>query len=672
MSRNLLDQETSPYLLQHRTNPVHWRPWGVAALDEAQATDRPVLLSVGYAACHWCHVMAHESFEDEETAQLMNELFIPVKVDREERPDIDLIYQTALANLGQQGGWPLTMFLTPEGAPFWGGTYFPPTSRYGRPAFKDVLVGVANAYEKEPDKILTNVTALQAALTQSTPSGPAALPGDELLDQAAQALLQAIDPEAGGLNGAPKFPQAPLFAFLWRAARRSQDKNLNHAVTLTLDHICQGGIYDHLGGGFARYSTDPVWLVPHFEKMLYDNAQLIELLTSAWQATGSPLYKARIEETIAWLARDMMTEGDAFAATLDADSEGKEGKYYVWNDAEIDQLLPALREAFKRVYDVTAEGNWEGHTILHRNHPAGAWDAEAEADLAKARSILLEHRSHRVPPGRDDKILADWNGMMIAALAIAGFAFSRSDWIDRAERTFHFVQTRMTRGDRLAHSLRQSRLQAEAMLDDYAQMARAALFLHQVTGKGDYLDQTKHWVATVDAHYWDDTQGGYFFTADDAATLIVRTKSGLDQATPSGNGVMVEVLARLYHQTGDDSYRRRGEQVVRAFSSQIERSFPNMAALLNGWELLNAATTVVLVGRPQDLDDFTLVLAELCLPTLVLSRIGPDQALPPGHPAAAKQSLVPSDQAAAFICWGSVCSAPVFHPTELRAALTAR
>ena len=369
----------------------------------------------------------------------------------------------------------------------------------------------------------------------------------------------------------------------------------------------------------------------------------------------------------------MMAENDAFAATLDADSEGHEGKYYVWSEAEIDAALPpALAITFKRVYDVSRRGNWEGATILNRNHPLGPADAETEAELSEARAILLERRCHRVPPGRDDKILADWNGMMIAALATAAFAFDRADWLAMAERAFDAVRTRMSRGDRLTHSLRGGRLQAVAMLDDYAQMARAALLLYEVTGKEDTLRQAIRWVATADRHYWDDAAGGYFFTADDAGDLILRAKSALDHATPSGNSVMVEVLSRLYCYTGDDAYRQRAEQTVAAFGGDFDQSFPSLAALLNAWDLLTAADQIVLVGRPETpgYKDLLRTIAGTSLPNRVLTLLPPDRTLPPGHPAAGKSA--PPDSAVAYVCKGAVCSAPVTNPRALRDILRAR
>ncbi|MBK5199209.1 MAG: thioredoxin domain-containing protein, partial [Methyloceanibacter sp.] len=380
---NRLGAETSPYLLQHKDNPVHWRAWGEEALAEAKETGKPILLSVGYAACHWCHVMAHESFEDETTAAVMNDLFINIKVDREERPDVDAIYMGALHELGEHGGWPLTMFLTSDAEPFWGGTYFPKDARYGRPAFVSVLTAVARIYREEHDKVRQNADVLKLRLQPSRRSASAEPPTEAALADLGRRLVQAVDPVNGGIRGAPKFPQTQFFGFLWRAGLRYGLPNPLDAVDLTLTHIAQGGIYDHLGGGFSRYSVDERWLVPHFEKMLYDNALLVELMTEAWRERKSPLYAQRIAETIDWLLREMVTEGGGFAASLDADSEGEEGKFYVWTLAEIvDALGPDDARPLAEIYDVTAEGNFEGHNILNRLNAIALHDDETERRLA--------------------------------------------------------------------------------------------------------------------------------------------------------------------------------------------------------------------------------------------------------------------------------------------------
>ena len=670
--RNILDTAASPYLIQHKDNPVHWQVWGPDAFAEASRNDKPILLSVGYAACHWCHVMAHESFENVDIAALMNENFINIKVDREERPDVDAIYQQTLQLLGQHGGWPLTMFLTPQGEPFWGGTYFPPDSRYGRPGFPDVLQQMHTIYREQREKVTENSEAIKTALGKlSLPpdiDGPIQL-STAVLDQAATQFLRALDPVNGGLVGAPKFPQPSIFDFLWRAHVRGGEKIFEHAVTLTLNRMCQGGIYDHLGGGFARYSTDDIWLAPHFEKMLYDNAQLIELMTHVWRKTGSPLYAERIRETIDWTLREMLTEGDAFAASQDADSEGEEGRYYVWTEAEIDALLddPSL---FKETYDVVPSGNWEGNTILNRSAKPDSLDDAAEAALAAARQILFAVRDLRIKPGWDDKVLADWNGLMIAALASAGAAFSEPTWIAAAERAFGFVDEHMSTGNRLLHCYRDNRTTNVAFLDDYANMARGALALFEVTGKPMYLDRARAWTETVEAHYLDSANGGYFLTADDAEALITRPRNAADNATPSGNGVMANVLARLYHLVGDDVYRQRAEALCLAFAGEIQRNFMGITSLLCGFEILASAVQVVVIGAREDGATATLTQTyfESPIPTGVLQVISPGTELPPSHPASGKTQI--DGKPTAYVCQGTSCSLPLTDPVSLRAALS--
>jgi uncharacterized protein YyaL (SSP411 family) len=668
---NLLGGETSPYLLQHRDNPVHWRAWGDAALAEARETGKPILLSVGYAACHWCHVMARESFEDAATAQLMNELFVNIKVDREERPDLDAIYQTALALMGEQGGWPLTMFLTPAGEPFWGGTYFPPESRYGRPAFREVLRGISEAYRTKPDAVKKNTDALVGALRSRMPAAAEGAITLDLLDQIAERLAQEVDPVHGGVGGAPKFPQPSIFELIWRAYRRSNTEELKRAVVLTLDRMCQGGIYDHLGGGFARYSTDARWLVPHFEKMLYDNAQMIELLALVWQETKAPLYAARVVETVDWLEREMMAEGGCFAATLDADSEGEEGKFYVWTAAEIDEVLGDASTVFKDAYDVAPEGNWEGHTILNRSKRMLLGSAELEGRLAASRKILFERRAKRIPPGRDDKILADWNGLMIAALARCGLIFERPDWIALGERALAGVRRLMTGVDgRLGHSYR-GRLQHRATLDDYANLARAATLLFEATGKAEHLAYAESLVATASAWYWDKTAGGYFFSAEDASDLITRTKHAHDNATPSGNGVMAQVLTRLHHHTGKGEHRDRAAAVIATFGGEVQRNFFPLSTLLNAAELTERPLQVVLVGAPDATAPLRHAVATAAsLPNLILQQVAPDAALPEGHPAQGKGMV--GGKPTAYVCEGPVCSAPLADPAALAADLAAR
>jgi uncharacterized protein YyaL (SSP411 family) len=685
---NRLADETSPYLLQHADNPVDWMPWGPDALDRARAEGRPVLLSVGYAACHWCHVMAHECFEDEAIAALMNELFVNVKVDREERPDVDAVYQSALALLGQPGGWPLTMFLTPDGEPFWGGTYFPPEARWGRPGFPDVLRGVAEAYRNEPEKVARNTRSLREALERTAENRKGEAIDLGVMDRIAERLLVEVDPVWGGFGRAPKFPQPAILHLLWRAHLRTGRPEFGEAVTRTLAAMCQGGIYDHLGGGFARYSTDAEWLVPHFEKMLYDNAQLVELLTLVWQRTRTPLFRERVEETVGWVLREMVApdddgDGDApgdgeradaprgFASTLDADSEGGEGRFYVWSTDEVARILgPEDAALFAEAYDVTPLGNWEGTNILNRRLRPERLGPEAEARLARARDRLLQARAARVRPGRDDKVLADWNGLMIAALAEAGMVLDRPDWVAAAARAFAFVRDRMAGPDgRLLHSRRRGRARHRATLDDLACMARAALALFEATADAAYLDRARAWADEADRHHRDLEGGGYFLAADDAERLIVRTKSAADAATPSGNGTMMGVLARLWHLTGEAAYRDAADELAAAFAGEVARNFFPLATLLTGTELLYGAVQVVVVGDPDDPAAQALRRAVLdrSLPDRILTTVAPGAELPPGHPAAGKGTV--GGRPAAYVCRGMACAPPAAAPAELAALL---
>ncbi len=667
---NLLRFETSPYLLQHADNPVHWRPWGAAALAEARAADKPILLSIGYAACHWCHVMAHESFEDPDTAAAMNARFVNIKVDREERPDIDHLYMSALHAMGEQGGWPLTMFLAPDGTPFWGGTYFPPEPRWGKPSFRQVLEGVAAAWAKGDDMIAHNTEALRRALTRmSAVPEPGDLPGPAALDAAAATLLRLTDPEQGGLRGAPKFPNAPIFRFLWQNAYRTFRPEGRAAVHLLLARMSQGGIYDHLGGGYARYATDAVWLVPHFEKMLYDNAQLLELLALAHADRPDPLYAARAAETVGWMCRDM-DAGGAFAASEDADSEGEEGRFYVWTEADIDRLLGPDAPGFKAAYDVTAGGNWEGRTILRRITPPG--DAAAEAALARARATLLAARADRVRPGRDDKVLADWNALAIVALARASAVFAEPDWLARAETAFDTVLRGLGTADgRVAHAARLGRVAAAGLLDDQAAMARAALALHAATGDPARLDQAIR-LAEAALTWFADGAGGVFTTASDATDVpLARPRSAADNVTPAGAGLLAEVFARLHHLTGAATWRARAEALLRAFFTAPEQGAA-MPFLLAAADVLEEAATVVIVGDPGHPLARALTGAALAAPdpAVAVLRAAAAAALPADHPASGKTAGAAG--AAAYLCRRGVCGLPIADPQALRAALASR
>jgi len=664
---NRLARETSPYLLQHKHNPVDWWPWGTEALSEAQRANKPILLSVGYAACHWCHVMAHESFEDAATAQVMNDLFVNIKVDREERPDIDQIYMSALHHLGEHGGWPLTMFLTPNGEPFWGGTYFPKTSRYGKPAFVDLLREVERVFRQDPQSVEQNRSALMARLAASArPKGRVVIAAPEL-DRAANQIAGMIDPVNGGMRGAPKFPQPMMLEFLWRAGRRLNDKRYFGAVELTLTRICEGGIYDHLGGGFSRYSVDERWLVPHFEKMLYDNALLLELLALAYQRSANELFRRRARETVAWLAREMTTAEGAFCASLDADSEGEEGKFYVWSLPEIATVLGNDDAAvFAAHYDVTAGGNFEGHNILNRlKHLPRSM--EDEKKLAPMRETLLSARGRRVRPGLDDKVLADWNGLMIAALVNAGLVFEEPHWLEMAARAFLFVDAKMAHGDRLGHSWRAGKLLVPGLASDHAAMIRAALALHEATGEHAHLERALAWQATLDRHYANPDNGGYFLTADDAVGLVVRPNATTDDATPNPNALAAQNLIRLAVFTGQHAWRDKADGLFEGIAASAGENLFAHLALLNALDLRLRAAEVVVAGEGARANDLLAAARKLPFLDRIVLRASP--ALPATHPA--QEKIKATAQSAAFVCVGETCSLPVTEPDAIAAAVTA-
>ncbi len=664
---NRLAQATSPYLLQHKHNPVDWWQWGPEALAEAKRSNRPIMLSIGYAACHWCHVMAHESFEDEATAKVMNELFVNIKVDREERPDIDQIYMNALHLLGEQGGWPLTMFLTPAAEPVWGGTYFPNVSKYGRPAFTDILREVSRMFRDEPGKIEQNRAALLARLAdRARPEGKVTF-GLAELDAAAKQLGNAFDTVHGGLRGAPKFPQPAILEMLWRAGLRTGDVRFFETVEHTLERMSEGGIYDHLGGGYSRYSVDDKWLVPHFEKMLYDNAQLLELLALAYQRSGNALFATRARETVEWLRREMTTPQGGFSASLDADSEGEEGKFYVWSKNEIIELIgPEAGGFFMRHYDVSDEGNFEGHNILNRSNapPRSAADEER---LKALRDILLDARAARVRPGLDDKVLADWNGLMIAALVNAGIILDEPSWLVMAQRAFDFIAGSMSKGNRLGHSWREGQLLFPGLASDFAAMIRAALALFEATGERRYLDQALRWQGAFDMHYADAETGGYYWSADDAGDLILRPHSTADDATPNPNAVAAQNLLRLAVLSGDDKWREQADRLLEGILAVAARNMFGHVALLNALDLRLRGAEIVCTGPDAE----RLVQAALKLPFVdrIVLRAASSADLPATHPAQEKLKAVSGN--AAFVCAGERCSLPVAEPGDIALAVAA-
>jgi uncharacterized protein YyaL (SSP411 family) len=569
--------------------------------------------------------------------------------------------------LGQQGGWPLTMFLTPEGEPFWGGTYFPPESRWGRAGFPDVLRGIAKIYREDKGKVASNAAALLNGLARLSAAKSGGLVDPAVLDRLVARVAPAFDRENGGLGGAPKFPNCPILELVWRGYKRTGDQSLKSLFLLSLDRMSQGGIYDHVGGGYARYSTDERWLAPHFEKMLYDNAQILQLLVWAYQETGARLYRVRAEETVRWLLDEMRAEGGAFAATIDADSEHEEGKFYVWSEAAIDEVLEGDATLFKSFYDVSPGGNWEGKTILNRlNRPFPA-DDHTEEVLARCRQRLMVARRRRVPPARDDKVLADWNGLMIAALAQAAPVFGRFDWLEAAVEAWNFVTTEMMHSDRLRHSWRLGRFHP-GTLDDHADMANAAIALYEVSSEPRYLDQAEAWVRVLDRHF-AAPEGGFHLTADDTESLITRTRSAADSAVPSGNGMALQALLRIHALTGEPGYRDKADSLIRAFSGEVERDALSHAAYLNGIDLWADTLHVVIVGDRGAAETQALLAAVhgIALPNRVLQIVRPGHEFPSGHPAHGKHQL--DGQATAYLCRGQTCSLPMTAPDALGQAL---
>jgi len=657
MTANQLNQSASPYLLQHADNPVHWRLWGREAFDEARARDEPVLLSIGYAACHWCHVMAHESFEDEAIAAQMNRDFVCVKVDREERPDVDHHYMSALHAMGTQGGWPLTMFLTPDGAPFFGGTYWPPAPRHGQPAFAQVLASVASVWSTKREAAIGNGAALTQHLQDlAAEREPGALSGEKL-DAASAALLALIDPVNAGVGRAPKFPNAPIFRFFWSEYGRRGDPRFRNAVRGLLDSLCAGGIYDHIGGGFARYSVDAEWHVPHFEKMLYDNAQILELLALAHADAASPIFANRARDTFGWLMREMKA-GDAFAASLDADQEGEEGKFYVWSAAEIDAALGADAPAFKAAYDVSHAGNWEGRNVLRMRRPAAP---ALDASLANARARLEALREKRARPALDDKVLTDWNGLMIAALVRASAVFAAPDMLSAAVAAFNALDRgQRDAGGRLVHATRGGRIGAAGLLDDSAAFARAALALFEATGSPRYLESAEAETRDALARFGAPDGGLYLTAADAEDGPAVRPRLFHDGAVPSGVGIMADVLVKLCHLTDAAQWRKAAERLIGAFAGAELREIANAPSLLGAYDALTRGGCVVVEG--EALRAAALANADPTMTVFPLDRTLWPNGLPGGRPA-------PPQGPSAMVCRGQTCSLPVSDAEALKALL---
>ncbi len=650
---NRLAGSTSPYLRQHADNPVDWWPWIPEAFAEAKRRNVPVHLSIGYAACHWCHVMARESFSDPTTAEHLNRDFVSIKVDREERPEVDQIYMRALHALGEQGGWPLTMFLTPDAEPFWGGTYFPPEPRYGRPSFRQVLGAISAAWTSQDAAVTKNAAALHDHLNRPV-APPTEAPSPTFLDEAARTILSVWDMSDGSFKGAPKFPNPVVLDLLWRAYRRTGDSQFRDAVTVTLTHLCQGGIYDHVGGGFARYSVDAEWLVPHFEKMLYDNGLLLSALAYAQHEAPRPLFRQRIDETVAWLVREMQLPGGGFAASLDADTEHEEGLTYVWSGDELRDALGDHFATFAEIYDASPGGNWEGKVILNRlRRGANEWlGDDKEAALAKLRAILLSRRNKRPQPTRDDKVLADWNGLAIAGLAHAARVNGNEAARDAALAAFRFVSESMSDGDRLAHSTLDGESVFPGVATDYANMIRAALALFALEGDAVYLTRSEAWFAAARRHHFVEAAAAYNLAADDAQALIATPLSLTDEATPAATGTMASNAATLFMLTGDRSYREHAERIVAHLASDAARDVVGTASLQSAFDTMLRGRLAFVVGEGALADALLQAALAEADPALFVARTSPDE-LPAGHPAHGKRPA--KEEAALFLCGATSC-----------------
>jgi len=677
---NRLIHETSPYLLQHAHNPVDWFAWGDEAFAKAKADDKPVLLSIGYSACHWCHVMERESFENEQIAALMNEHFVNIKVDREERPDLDEIYMNAVQMLTGRGGWPMTMFLTPDRKPFYGGTYFPPEDRGSMAGFPRILMGVSQAYRERPEDIQRSVAQFLSALERMSESAETAKTfSPTAIADGVEKISSAYDSDNGGLGQAPKFPNAGVYELFLRHYQRSKTERYLEMVTHTLTKMAQGGIYDHLGGGFHRYSVDAKWLVPHFEKMLYDNAQLVRSYALAYNATREPLFKSVVEDTLRYLLREMYHSEGGFYSTQDADSEGEEGKFFVWTAEEVNRLLGEDDgEIFSRIFDVSEQGNFEEKNILHpiltleqaskffRKPPA-----EIERLIINGKQKLFADRESRIKPFRDEKVIAGWNGLMLSGLAEAIKISPRTEYIEAAARTVNFLFAKMFRGGLLLRIYKNGHAKVLGFLDDYAYLALGLLDLYEALLDPGLLEKSRQLAGIMLAEFWDGKDGGFFFTGKSQEQLISRAKPVFDASVPSGNAMATQLLLRLYHMTGNDDYRQHAEKVLRSYYDAMESQpfgFAHMLCALDFY--LSQPQEIVVVGARQDpaTQELLAIIHSRYLPNITLQLVG-------GASSSAKSSPILDGKVqihgkpTVYVCQNFTCAAPVTNTQELESLL---
>ena len=669
---NRLINETSPYLLQHAHNPVDWYAWGDEAFEKARSEDKPVLVSIGYSACHWCHVMEHESFEDDATAAIMNEHFVNIKVDMEERPDVDQIYMNFVQLTTGRGGWPMNVFLTPDKRPFYGGTYFPPVSRYNMPSWPQILTSIAEAYRDRRAELETSANEIVGELQKMSVVETAGALSIEMLEAAFTSFSRTFDTVNGGFGGAPKFPPAMSLEFLLRYHDRTGDDRALAIVRQTCEKMARGGIYDQLGGGFHRYAVDAIWLVPHFEKMLYDNAQLIRVYLHAFQVTGDEFCKRIAIETLEYVRREMLDDSGGFYSAQDADSEGEEGKFFVWTAAEIAEILGEEdARIFSTFYDVSEAGNFEEKNILNVRSPAAMvaktleiTEEQLSRVLERGREMLLVVREKRIKPNRDEKVLTAWNGLMLAAFADAAAVLRSDEYLEIAVNNAEFIMSQLQRDGRLLRTWKDGAAKLNGYIEDYANVADGLIELYQVSGQVKYLIEAKRFADVMIVEFWDQENGGFFFTSNDHEDLIVRNKDFYDNATPSGNSVGADVLLRLAKLTGEDKYERFAVTVLKLAASQIRRHSQGFGRALSALEFyLGDTKEIVIIGEKGN-----------DLAQSVLSKYRPNSVVVLSDSPETDATTIPllkdrgtvEERATAYVCENFVCQRPVTTIEDLK------
>ncbi len=677
MAENNLIRETSPYLLQHAHNPVNWYPWSGEAIKKARDENKPIFLSVGYSSCHWCHVMEHESFENDDIAKIMNESFVSIKVDREERPDLDDIYQKVCQMVTGQGGWPLSVFLTPDQKPFYVGTYFPILEGYGRPGFGSLLRQLAQAWKEKPNDIIKAADNFMANLQQAELVHTPTKPERAILDEAAVNLIQIADNTYGGFGNAPKFPNAANLSFLLRYSKISKITKFSEFVFKTLTKMGKGGIFDQVGGGFHRYSTDARWLVPHFEKMLYDNALLPVVYVEAYQITKDPFYIDIIKKTLGFVLREMTSPEGGFYSALDADSEGEEGKYYVWSKKEIAEILGKDADVFCLYFDVTDGGNFEGHTILNNNINAstvafhfGIGEDQVRKIITDDQKKLLEARSKRIRPGLDDKILTSWNALMISAFAKGYRVTDERAYLEAAEKCIVFMEKNMVSGTHLLRTYKNGKAKLQAYLEDYAYFINSLIDVFEITGKPRYLDLAVNLGNHMIDHFWDEKSNSFYFTADDHERLIIRPKNNYDLSMPSGNSVAANCMLKLYHLTQQNRFLETATKTMESFALAAAENPFGFGYLLNTLYLYLQKPTEITMLNSADKEIYDF-LTKRFLPEAILVAVPDGEKLK----ELSKYSffagkVFPADKTSVFVCKNFACSLPLHETSEIEKLLS--